>query len=84
VLKAWLEKVRLKLDDKSRFKEAFSMLRDILHNKATGDYDAKLLTIDHAIEEFKSAFALETALVKYFETTWEKKKGVSKSKTQTI
>jgi hypothetical protein len=51
-----------------------------LHNKETGDYDAMLLTIDHAIEEFKSAFALETALVKYFETTWEKKKGVSKSK----
>jgi hypothetical protein len=76
VLKAWLENLRKKLSDKSRFREAFEMLRGIVYWQRPGaPEEEKAASIDHLINEFRRTFDTETSLLDYFDSYWEQKKG---------
>lgn len=75
--KAWLEELRPKLEDKTRFREAFDMLHDIMFMRPTGPYDERLAAVTQAITDFKAAFAGEKEVVDWFKRAWEKKKGAA-------
>jgi hypothetical protein len=76
VLKAWLENLRRRLSDKSRFTEAFDMLRAIVYWKQPGaSQEEKAASISVLINEFRSKFANESGLLNYFFSFWEQKKG---------
>jgi hypothetical protein len=76
VLKAWLENLRKKLSDKSRFREAFDMLRGIVYWQRQGaTEEEKAASINHLIDEFRKTFDTEMSLLNYFGSYWEQKKG---------
>jgi hypothetical protein len=76
VLQAWLLKVRIKLRNKSRFEEAFNMLYSLVYIHAPGTHEDSVLLLEARIVAFKAAFVDEQPLLTYFETHWEKKKGM--------
>jgi hypothetical protein len=76
VLKAWLENLRRRLTDKSRFREAFDTLSKIVYWKRPGaSQEEKAATINFLISEFRRTFAAESGLLHYFASFWDQKKG---------
>jgi hypothetical protein len=78
VLKAWLENLRRKMINKSRFREAFETLKSIVYWRKPGASDEeKRSEIDRLIDEFRETFKAEGSLLHYFNSFWEPKKGRS-------
>jgi hypothetical protein len=47
-----------------------------MHQDAVGSYEERMAVIDGAIAHFKEKFNKEEALLAYFTSTWEHKKGM--------
>lgn len=75
VLQAWLKQLRVKVCSKQRFLEAFQMLRRVMLLEASGSEADRMAAVDREVKAFKEAFATEPAVLEYFRSTWEKKKG---------
>jgi hypothetical protein len=78
VMKAWLESLRRKLTNKSRFREDFEALKSIVYwNKLGASDEKKRSRINHVINNFREAFKAEGSLLHYFTSFWEPTKGRS-------
>jgi hypothetical protein len=75
VLKPWLDQLRKKLRDKSRFREAFVSLYAIVYLKVQGTVEERTSAVSNHIQRFKQAFSSEGALLEYFMVHWEGKAG---------
>jgi thioredoxin-related protein len=75
VLKAWLEQLRRKLQDKTRFRQAFDQLYAIVYMRAQGSTEARQAAVADRIRAFKESFRSEKNLLQYFEVHWEAKSG---------
>lgn len=74
--KAWLEQLRNKLRDKSRFREAFDTLHNIMLLKATGTREQRLAALDASITNFEEAFKKEDGkegVLAWFRREWKPK-----------
>lgn len=75
VLKAWAEQLRRKLQDKSRFHEAYGMLQRIAGMQVPGTLKEVHSTVDDAIRCFESRFHEETEVIAWFQRAWKDKRG---------
>lgn len=76
VLKAWLEQLRKKMRNKSRFHEAFKMLHNVVYFQAFGSAEFKAAAVVAEFNKFKQTFAdTEPGMIQYLEIIWEKKIG---------
>jgi hypothetical protein len=77
VFQAWLKQLRVKMRNKARIKEAFQVLHAVACLHSRGSWEERVAEIDSAIGAFKAEFADEPEVLKYFETTWEGKRGMA-------
>lgn len=75
--KCWLEQLRNKLVDKSRFREAFDCLYAVMYLRArTTDTDAQCLAaIDDQLAAFRTAFVMEQGVHDWSDREWDPKTG---------
>jgi hypothetical protein len=77
-LEGMAENLRRKLSNKSRFREAFDMLKRIVYYRTQGaSEEESRAEIGRLINEFREAFNAEGSLLHYFDSFWEHKKGGS-------
>ena len=73
--KAWLEQLRAKLHDKSRFREAFDSLYAIMFLKAAGTREQRLAALQESIDALEEDFEDEDDMLQWFQHEWEPKLG---------
>jgi hypothetical protein len=76
VMKAWLENLRRRLSQKSRFTEAFEMMKKMVYWQQQGaSTEEQRSGIDRLVTEFREVFVAERSLLQYFDSYWEPKIG---------
>lgn len=79
VTKAWIEQLRKKLVDKTRFTETFDGLYSIMHLKAAGTTVERSAAIDAALAKFAKQFEDEAEVTGWVTSTWAPKKGATRA-----